>query len=82
MSPYAAQLIGEPWGHGEDKNKAGACTEVSAVDQLVRQGIDPSRIKFIDALRPRIVYENGKIVNDAYIKPCENCKISWSKGTK
>lgn len=61
------------------KNKAGACAEVSGADQLIRQGVPPERIKFTDAVRPRIVYDQGKITKDSIIKPCENCQITWPK---
>ncbi|WP_317987496.1 VENN motif pre-toxin domain-containing protein, partial [Photorhabdus antumapuensis] len=62
------------------KNKAGACAEVSAADQLVRQGVNPSRIKFTDALRPRDVWRKDHIPSDAIIPPCANCAVSWPKG--
>ncbi|WP_214040578.1 hypothetical protein [Photorhabdus akhurstii] len=62
------------------KNKAGACAEVSAADQLVRQGVNPSRIKFTDALRPRDVWRKDNIPSDAIIPPCANCAVSWPKG--
>ncbi|EOL9005722.1 hypothetical protein ACOZ12_003889 [Cronobacter turicensis] len=35
------------------KNKAGACAEVSAADSLVRQGVKPENIYFIQAIRPK-----------------------------
>jgi filamentous hemagglutinin len=35
------------------KNKAGACAEVSAADSLVRQGVKPGNIYFIQAIRPK-----------------------------
>lgn len=64
------------------KNSVGICAEVNAADQLVRQGSDPSRIKFTQALIPRVVKKSG-IVNTAGIKPtCNNCKITWPTGTK
>jgi filamentous hemagglutinin len=61
------------------KNKAGACAEVSGADQLIRQGVAPERIKFTDAVRPRTVYEQGKITQDSIIKPCNNCQVTWPK---
>ncbi len=62
------------------KNKAGACAEVSAADQLVRQGVSPENVKFTDAVRPRAVYDAGKVTPESVIKPCENCQVTWPKG--
>lgn len=78
---YIEQQLGVKIGEftSSCKNKAGACAEVSAADQLIRQGVAPERIKFTDAVRPRTVYEQGKITQDSIIKPCENCQITWSK---
>lgn len=78
---YIEQQLGVKIGEFTSfcKNKAGACAEVSAADQLIRQGVAPERIKFTDAVRPRTVYEQGKITQDSIIKPCENCQITWPK---
>ncbi|WP_305144376.1 VENN motif pre-toxin domain-containing protein, partial [Photorhabdus luminescens] len=62
------------------KNSAGACAEVSSADQLIRQGVEPSRIKFTEAVRPRTVFDEGKITPDAIKKACENCQVTWPKG--
>nr|WP_226093679.1 VENN motif pre-toxin domain-containing protein [Dickeya oryzae]MCA6993132.1 VENN motif pre-toxin domain-containing protein [Dickeya oryzae] len=61
-------------------NKAGACAEVSAADQLVRQGSNPSEIKFTDAVRPRDAWNKEKIPSTAIIPPCKNCTVTWPKG--
>ena len=78
---YIEQQLGVKIGEFTSfcKNKAGACAEVSAADQLIRQGVAPERIKFTDAVRPRTVYEQGKITQDSIIKPCKNCQITWPK---
>ena len=78
---YIEQQLGVKIGEFTSfcKNKAGACAEVSAADQLIRQGVAPERIKFTDSVRPRTVYEQGKITQDSIIKPCENCQITWPK---
>ncbi|MCX8726877.1 VENN motif pre-toxin domain-containing protein, partial [Gilliamella sp. B2838] len=78
---YIEQQLGVKIGEFTSfcKNKAGACAEVSAAAQLIRQGVAPERIKFTDAVRPRTVYEQGKITQDSIIKPCENCQITWPK---
>uniref|UniRef100_UPI0036D27678 VENN motif pre-toxin domain-containing protein n=1 Tax=Pantoea sp. sgz302252 TaxID=3341827 RepID=UPI0036D27678 len=62
------------------KNKAGACAEVSGADKLIRQGVAPENIKFTDAVRPRIVYDEGVVTPEAIIKPCANCQVTWPKG--
>jgi hypothetical protein len=62
-------------------NKAGACAEVSAADKLVRQGVNPSKIQFTDALRPKDAWKQSN-TNNAIIEPCNNCKATWPKGTK
>ncbi len=62
------------------KNKAGACAEVSAADQLVRNGSDPSNIKFTEALRPRDVWGKDHIPSSAIIPQCSNCQVTWPKG--
>lgn len=63
------------------KNSAGACAEVAGADQLVRLGVEPSRIKFTEAVRPRTVFdEGGKITPDSIKKPCGNCQVTWPKG--
>ncbi|WP_050568187.1 hemagglutinin repeat-containing protein [Cronobacter muytjensii] len=62
------------------KNKAGACAEVSAADQLIRQGADPATIKFTEAVRPRDIWKKETIPADAVIPPCENCQVTWPKG--
>ncbi|MFJ3005925.1 hypothetical protein [Pseudomonas fluorescens] len=59
------------------RNVAGACAEVSAVDKLVRQGVNPGEVKFTSALRPRTVRENGAVTGDAVIKTCPNCNAVW-----
>lgn len=61
---------------------AGACAEVHAADKLVRQGVDPSRIKFTKAVTPRVVYDEGKITDEAIKAPCGNCKVTWPLGGK
>ena len=62
------------------KNKAGACAEVSAADQLIRQGSNPSKIKFTEALRPRDVWRKDDVPSDAIIPSCDNCSVTWPKG--
>nr|WP_312973681.1 hypothetical protein [Pseudomonas sp.] len=59
------------------KNKVGACAEVSAADSLVRQGIEPSKIKFTEALRPREVWGKSIVKDRAVVKPCDNCSVTW-----
>ena len=59
------------------KNKVGACAEVSAADSLVRQGIDPAKIKFTEALRPREVWGKSIVKDRAVVKPCDNCSVTW-----
>lgn len=61
------------------RNKAGACAEVSAADQLVRQGVDPAKSKFTDALRPRDAWRNDIPIAEI-IKTCPNCSVIWPKG--
>ncbi|WP_273802045.1 VENN motif pre-toxin domain-containing protein [Proteus vulgaris] len=62
------------------KNKVGACAEISAADQLIRQGSNPSKIKFTEALRPRDVWRKDDIPADAIISTCDNCSVTWPKG--
>lgn len=62
------------------KNKSGACAEVPAVDSLVRQGVDPARITFTDAIRPRDVWGKDRIPEGAIIPICTNCSVSWPRG--
>ncbi|EPU0991858.1 hemagglutinin repeat-containing protein [Cronobacter turicensis] len=65
------------------KNKAGACAEVSAADSLVRQGVKPENIYFTQAIRPKAFrQENGVISDKIIVETCNNCKITWPKGTK
>jgi len=59
------------------KNKVGACAEVSAADSLVRQGVDPSAIKFTEALRPREVWGKKFVKGKAIVVPCGNCNVTW-----
>ncbi|WP_240651680.1 hypothetical protein [Serratia microhaemolytica] len=61
------------------KNRVGTCAEVSAADQLIRQGVEPSRIQFTEALRPRDMWKKDEILPDAIIPPCPNCSITWPK---
>ncbi|SCZ70952.1 VENN motif pre-toxin domain-containing protein, partial [Photorhabdus luminescens] len=64
-------------------NLAGSCAEIFSADQLIRQGVEPSAIKFTDALRPREVWKRKGLVNDKVIMdPCPNCKIVFPKGEK
>jgi filamentous hemagglutinin len=59
-------------------NKAGACAEVSAADQLIRKGADPASIKFTVAVRPREVLDaGGKIIPSSIKAACPNCKAIW-----
>ena len=66
------------------KNKAGACAEVSAADSLIRQGAKPENIKFTQAIRPKVYrQENGNMNSEKVIvETCNNCKVTWPKGTK
>lgn len=65
------------------KNKVGACAEVSAADQLIRQGADPKDIHFTKAVVPRQVKIHGFLFNERTIKEtCENCQVTWPRGTK
>ncbi|WP_218188946.1 hypothetical protein, partial [Pseudomonas sp. PH1b] len=63
------------------KNKVGACAEISAADSLVRQGVDPSRIRFTEALRPREVWRKETLTDKAVVETCKNCGASWPKGS-
>ncbi|WP_230513963.1 hypothetical protein [Limnobaculum parvum] len=60
------------------KNKAGACAEVSAADSLIRQGVRPENIQFTQAVRQ----ENGILSDKVIVETCNNCKVTWPKGTK
>ncbi|WP_414501216.1 hypothetical protein [Zymobacter sp. IVIA_12111.31 C1] len=60
-------------------NKAGACAEISAADRLIREGADPSKIKFTDAVRPRAIWRKESLEKGMIIKPCENFKVTWPK---
>lgn len=66
------------------KNKVGACAEISAADQLIKQGVDPSSIRFTRAVRPQHVYGKDKMPEmtdgKANIEACPNCKVTWPKG--
>lgn len=65
------------------KNKVGACAEISAADQLIKQGTEPSLIRFTQAVRPQHVYGQNKMPekdSKANIEACSNCKITWPKG--
>jgi len=62
------------------RNAAGACAEVSAVDKLVRMGVNPAEVKFTSALRPRIVRDEGGITKNAIIDTCANCSVTWPEG--
>jgi len=59
------------------RNSAGACAEVSAVDKLVRLGVNPAGVKFTDAVRPKTVRDEGGITPKAIIGTCPNCKATW-----
>ncbi|MBX9408494.1 DUF637 domain-containing protein [Pseudomonas baetica] len=59
------------------RNAAGACAEVSAVDKLVRLGVNPAGVKFTNALRPRTVRDEGGITKNAIIDTCANCSATW-----
>lgn len=63
------------------KNKVGACAEISAADSLVRQGVDPSKIRFTEALRPREVWRKEGVPDKAIVDTCANCGVSWPKGS-
>ena len=58
-------------------NIVGACAEVDAFDQLIRQGAKPNKIGFTQALRPRLVWRKDTIPEQAIVKTCDNCKITW-----
>ena len=60
-------------------NKVGACAEVNAADKLIRQGVPPSRIQFTDAVVPRQVWSDKKILPKNLKETCNNCKASWPK---
>lgn len=60
-------------------NKAGACAEVLAADQLVRKGSNPEDIKFTEAVKPREVHKDKMLLPEHVIEPCENCKVTWTK---
>jgi filamentous hemagglutinin len=79
---YIEDKLGVKIGEFTDfcKNKAGACAEVSAADSLVRQGVDPSGIKFTDAVRPRDVWGKNRIPDTAIIPTCTNCSVTWPRG--
>jgi len=59
------------------RNTAGACAEVSAVDKLVRMGVNPAQVKFTNALRPRTVRDEGGITKNSIIDTCANCSVTW-----
>ncbi|PIT09871.1 hypothetical protein BGI30_06465 [Snodgrassella alvi] len=65
------------------KNKAGACAEVSAADNLIRQGAKPENIHFTQAIRPKAFRQQNSIISEKVIvKTCDNCKVTWPRGTK
>ncbi|WP_157953021.1 hemagglutinin repeat-containing protein [Limnobaculum parvum] len=64
------------------KNTVGACAEVSAADQLIRQGADPASIKFTRAVRPRDAYGKKEVPAKAIVDTCENCAATWPNGNK
>ncbi|MFW1850729.1 hemagglutinin repeat-containing protein [Acinetobacter guillouiae] len=64
------------------KNVAGACAEVSAADKLVRQGVNPANIQFTIAVRPKVVFQERVVTPEAIVKTCDNCNVTWPKGTK
>ncbi|MCO6509121.1 MAG: VENN motif pre-toxin domain-containing protein, partial [Snodgrassella sp.] len=65
------------------KNKAGACAEVSAADSLIRQGAKPENIQFTQAIRPKAFRQENSIISEKVIvKTCDNCKVTWPRGTK
>ena len=64
------------------KNVAGACAEVSAADKLVRQGVNPANIQFTIAVRPKVVFHERVVTPEAIVKTCDNCNVTWPKGTK
>ncbi|SIP73500.1 hypothetical protein XIS1_280005 [Xenorhabdus innexi] len=66
------------------KNRAGACAEVSAADSLIRQGAKPEDIKFTEAIRPKAFrQEKGNLnAEKVIVETCDNCKVTWPKGTK
>ncbi|WP_177127293.1 two-partner secretion domain-containing protein, partial [Pseudomonas gingeri] len=57
-------------------NKAGACAEVFAADQLIRKGVDPEKIRFTPAYRPREVL-NGTPISKSGVETCKNCAATW-----
>ena len=60
-------------------NKAGACAEISTADRLIRKGANLSKIKFTDAVRPRVIWRKETLEKGMIIEPCENCKVTWPK---
>ena len=64
------------------KNVVGACAEVSAADKLVRQGVNPANIQFTIAVRPKVVFQERVVTPEAIVKTCDNCNVTWPKGTK
>ncbi|MGG7595725.1 hemagglutinin repeat-containing protein [Pseudomonas sp. WC1] len=81
---YIETQLGVKVGEFTDfcKNKVGACAEISAADQLVRQGAVPGNIKFTEAVRPRDVWRRDDVPPGAIIKTCENCAVTWPKGSR
>ena len=60
--------------------RSGACAEVSAADQLIRRGADPSIIRFAVAVRPKTVIDaGGKITQESIVPVCANCEATWPK---
>ncbi|PSD32358.1 hypothetical protein C7E17_10225 [Stenotrophomonas maltophilia] len=58
-------------------NIARACAEVMAADELIRKGVDPSRIEFTEAVRPRNVWRKSEITDKSIIETCPNCEKNW-----
>lgn len=49
---FSAMCIGKSFC----KNKADACAEEPTAEQLIKQGLEPSTIKFTDSVRPRDIW--------------------------
>lgn len=56
---------------------AEACAELMAADELIRKGVDPSRIEFTEAVRPRNVWRKSEITDKSIIETCPNCENTW-----
>ena len=54
----------------------GGCAEMSAADQLVRADSDPAKIKFTEAIRPRVAWHESEQLREHGTTPSLTENIS------